>query len=271
MFRGRLVAGHHVLHFGDVTHVMGVINVSPESKNPHTVASTPAEALALAHRYRRWGADLIDVGGQSSHYENPTISDQEEIERVVPVVEALATEEFLVSIDTWKPAVAEAAIAAGAALVNDTGGLRSPSMREVVSSSEAAVAIVHVDGDHPHAVGEREDMAEAAARIRDYFRGLLADMDVDLRSRVILDPGIAINYRGDYAAYTRMQLDVIRHSTDFSSLQRPLLMPIPRKADIHWVTAYIAMALEHGADVIRVHDVAVAASLVRLWDRVASG
>ena len=99
------------------------------------------------------------------------------------------------------------------------------------------------------------------------FKEMLDGLDASLAERVIIDPGIAINYRGDYGAYTRLQLDVIRHSDVFAPLGRPLLVPIPRKRDIHWVSAYIAMALEYGADMIRVHDVPIAAELTRLWDR----
>lgn len=260
-------AGDHVLTFGDVTHIMGVINVSPESKNPHTVAATPEEALDLARRYREWGADLVDVGGQSSHFDNPTISAEREMDRVAPVIETLAGEGFCVAVDTWKPAVARAALHAGAAIVNDTGGLASPAMREAVSRSQAAVVAVHVDGEHPHDVEEVFISSRPAARIAGGFRSLLEGLDEELHSRVVVDPGIAISYRGDYAAYTRMQLEVIRHSDEFVSLGRPVLIPIPRKADIHWVSAYIAMALEHDADIIRVHDVALASDLTRLWGR----
>lgn len=260
-------AGDHVLRFGDVTHVVGVINVSPESRNPHTVATTPAEALSLSRRYREWGVDLIDVGGQSSHYESPTISESLEIERVVPVVEVLAADGFIVAVDTWKPQVAEAALEAGAALVNDTGGLASPEMREVVTTARAGAVAVHVDGPHPHAVDEVELSPRPAGRVADGFRTMLQGLDDEIRSRVILDPGIAINYRGDYGAYTRKQMEVIRHGEALAGLGRPVLMPIPRKASIHWVAAYITLALEYGADLIRVHDVAVAAELVRLWGR----
>lgn len=269
MYRGEMKAGDHVLAFGDVTHVVGVINVSPESKNPHTVATTPSAALALAGRYREWGADIIDVGGQSSHFDNPTIPDSVETERVVPVVEALAAEGFLISVDTWKPVVAAAALAAGASIVNDTGGFVAPQMRQVVTGSGAGVVAVHVDGDHPHAVDQVRSTPNPAARLADDFRGLLAGLDTATRDRVIVDPGIAINYRGDYAAYTRMQLEVIRRSRLLSELGRPLLVPIPRKAQVQRVAAFITLALEQGADLIRVHDVALAADLVRLWDRQA--
>lgn len=267
MYTGELKTGDHVLRFGGVTHVMGVINVSPESKNPHTVATTPAAALDLARRYTDWGADLIDVGGQSSHIDNPTIASEQEIARLVPVVEALSGEGFVVSVDTWKAEVAQRAVAAGAAIINDTGGLRSPQMRQVFAESGAAAVAVHVDGDHPHAVGEVALGDDKAARTAARFEVLLEELGADLAARVIVDPGIAINYTGDYAAYTQLQLEVIRQSGVFARLNRPLLIPIPRKRDIHWVTAYVTMALEYGADMIRVHDVAIASELTQLWGR----
>ena len=91
------------------------------------------------------------------------------------------------------------------------------------------------------------------------------------QAQVILDPGIALNYRGDYEAYTRMQLQVIADSEQLRDLGRPVLIPIPRKRDFHRVVAYIALALEHKADIIRVHDVAVACDLARLFGRDAAG
>lgn len=246
---------------------MGVINVSPESENKHTVATSPREAVALAERYRDWGADLIDVGGQSSHWKNPTLDPVEEGWRLAPVVEALAGRGFLVSVDTWKPEVAAVAVDAGAAIINDTGGLRSPAMVELVSRSGVAAVAVHVDAEHPHAVDEIALLGDRAATTAAEFARLLGGLPSGVTERVIIDPGIAINYRSDYTAYTRLQLEVIRHADEFEKLNRPLLIPIPRKRDIHWVSAYIAMALEHGADMIRVHDVAIASELTRLWDR----
>ncbi len=101
---------------------MGVINVSRESETKHTVAASPREAVALAERYRDWGADLFDVGGQSSHWKNSTIDPDREIGRLLPAVEALVERGFIVSVDTWKPEVAVAAVEVGAAIVDDTGG-----------------------------------------------------------------------------------------------------------------------------------------------------
>lgn len=240
--------------------------MSPESKNPHTIADSPQEALEMAAAYRAWGADVIELGGQSSHYDNPSVGADAESRRIVPAVELLTAGGFVVAVDTWQPPVAAAAIEAGASIINDTGGLASDEMRDLLATSKAAFVAVHVDATNPHEVGEAALGADRAQRTADRFAAMLRDMG-DLGARLLLDPGIAINYRGDYEALTDMQLQVIRESAVFAPLGRPLLIPIPRKRDIHRVAAYIALALECGADLIRVHDVALASSLVGLWRR----
>lgn len=246
---------------------MGVINVSPDSKNTHTIARSVDEALTMADRYRQWGATLIDLGGQSSHLDNPTIEAADEISRVVPVVEALAADGHPVAIDTWKPEVAEAAVDAGAVMVNDTGGLADREMREVVTRTGVAAVAVHVEGANPHLVGEVEIRDDKAAHTADGFRRLLDDLASEGIHNVILDPGIGLNYRGDYEAYSRMQLQVIAGSDHLHALGKPVLVPIPRKRDGNRLAVYIGLALEHRADIIRVHDVAMACDLVRLFGR----
>lgn len=261
--------GDSELPLGDVTYVMGVINVSPDSKNTHTVAHTVDEALLMADRYRSWGATLIDLGGQSSHFDNPTISSADEVSRVVPVIEGLVTEGHLVAIDTWKPDVAKAGIEAGAVIVNDTGGLADPEMREVVASSGIATIAVHIEGDNPHAVGDVDIRADKAEHTAAGLRDLIEELASEGIHNVIVDPGIALNYRGDYEGYTRMQLEVIAGSEHFHALGKAVLIPVPRKRDGHRVAAYISLALEHKADIIRVHDVAMACDLARLFGRTA--
>jgi dihydropteroate synthase len=246
---------------------MGVINLSTDSKNTHTVARSVDEALTMADRYREWGATLIDLGGQSSHIDNPTIEAADEVSRVVPAIEALAADGHVVAIDTWKPDVAEAAVDAGAVIVNDTGGLADPEMREVVARHGVASIAVHVEGDNPHAVDEveiREDKAEHTAA---GFRALLDDLAAEGIDNVIIDPGIALNYRGDYEVYSRMQLQVIAGSDHLHALGKPVLIPIPRKRDGHRLAVYMGLALEHEADIVRAHDVAMACDLVRLFGR----
>ncbi len=268
MDEGRVLdLGRVQLPLGERTYVMGVINVSPDSRNLHTVAGTTDEALLMAGRYRDWGVTLIDLGGQSSHYDSPTIDDVEEVTRVVPVIEALVAEDHLVAIDTWKPSVAAAAVEAGAVVINDTGGLVDPEMRRLVADSGVAAVAVYVEGAHPHDVGDIEISPTKAADTAERFRGLLAELAAAGIENVILDPGIALNYRGDYEAYTRMQLQVVADSSMLRGLGKPILIPIPRKRDFHRVIAYMCLAFEHRADIVRVHDVAVAVDLARLFGR----
>ena len=259
--------GDRELALGEITYVMGVINVSTDSKNTHTVARSVDEALLMADRYRQWGATLIDLGGQSSHFENPTIEAADEVSRVIPVIEGLVAEGHLVAIDTWKPEVADASVASGAVIINDTGGLKDAEMREVVASTDAAAVAVHVEGANPHDVGEIEIRADKALQTSEIFRQLIEELENVGITNVIIDPGIALNYQGDYKAYTRMQLEVIAASEHLHSLGKPVLIPIPRKRDGHRVAAYISLALEHRADIIRVHDVAMACDLARLFGR----
>jgi dihydropteroate synthase len=259
--------GEMKLPLGDITYVMGVINVSPDSKNAHTVAGSVDEVLLMADRYRSWGARFIDIGGQSSHFDNPTIDTVDEISLVVPAIEALAAEGHLVSIDTWKPDVAGAAVGAGAVIVNDTGGLVDDEMRQVVATSGVAAVAVYVEGDNPHEVGEIEIRDDKAETTTLRFRALVDQLAAAGIDNVILDPGIALNYRGDYEAYTRMQLQVIAGLGSLRALGKPVLVPIPRKRDFHRVAAYVSLAIEHEADIIRAHDVAMACDLVRLFGR----
>jgi dihydropteroate synthase len=257
------------LAMGGVTHVMAVINLSPESKNHQSVARTPHEAREMARRYRELGASVIDLGGQSSHFENPTIPEPTEIDRLLPAVEMLVADGFVVSVDTWKAGVARACVEAGAAILNDTGGLADPDMRDVAAEDGVASIVMYIEGEHPHAVGEVEIRADKAEITRAWMSRRLDELASAGVTETIVDPGISINYRGDYQAYTRMQLEVIRELGAMRSLGRPVLVPIPRKREDHRVAAYITMALEQDADLIRVHDVAMACDLVDLFGRRA--
>ncbi|MEX2280537.1 MAG: dihydropteroate synthase [Acidimicrobiia bacterium] len=255
------------LPIGGVTHVMAVINVSPDSRNVQSVAASPSDALAMARRYRSAGASIIDLGGQSSHYENPTITAEEEIERLFGAIELLVSDDFVVSVDTWKPAVAAASVEAGAVLLNDTGGLADPEMRRIAAMPGVGAFVMYIEGDNPHAVDEVEIRSDKASWTARWLRVRLDELAAVGVTETIVDPGISINYRGDYAAYTRMQLDVIRGLGVIHDLGRPVLVPIPRKAEDHRVASYITMAIEHGADIVRVHDVEMACDLVRLFGR----
>jgi dihydropteroate synthase len=262
-----LQLGSTTIPLGGVTHVMAVINLSPESKNVSSVVSSPEEALARARHFRELGAGIIDLGGQSSHYDNPTIAVDRELARLLPAVKLLVADGFVVSVDTWKPEVATECIDAGAALVNDTGGLADPAMRATVAAGGVGAIVMYVEGANPHDVGDITISDRKAEMTAEWMTHRLVQLAAEGIDQTVLDPGIAINYRGDYQAYTRMQLDVVRNLDVIRALGRPVLVPIPRKQEDHRVAAYISMALEYGADMIRVHDVEMACDLARLYGR----
>lgn len=250
-----------------VTHVMGVINLSPESKNRHTIAGSPDDALDMARRYREWGASVIDLGAQSSHHENPTLAAEEELERLLPALELLAGDGFVVSVDTWKVEVAAAALEAGASILNDTGGLAQPEMRSLVAARDAIAIVMYLEGENPHSVADLTISSDKAHLTKEWMRRRIDQLTEDAIDQLIVDPGISINYPSDYSAYTSMQLDVIRNLDQLQELGYPVMVPIPRKREDHRVVAYIALALEYGAGMIRSHDVEWACDLVELFGR----
>jgi dihydropteroate synthase len=256
------------VHFDeDTTHVMAVVNLSPESRIRESIVDGPAAALRRARELRDLGASIIDLGAQSSHFENRELTPGEELLRLLPALDLLVADDFTVSVDTWKPAVAAACVDAGAAIVNDTGGLRDPAMVELVRSSGVHAVLMHIEGENPLAVGERllgdDRPAQVAGALRERIRELRAEGVSDL----VVDPGLSINYRSDYERYGRLQLQTIRSLGDLRALGVPVLVPVPRKREDHRMHAYLTLSIEHGADIVRVHDVAAACDLVPLLGR----
>jgi dihydropteroate synthase len=252
---------------GDRTYVMGVLNVSPESRNQHTVARSPDDALRMARDYRSFGASIIDLGAQSSHYENVELSAEDELLRLLPALALLVEDGFVVAVDTWKPEVASAAAAAGAALINDTGGLQDPRMVDVVAAAGVPAIVMYIEGKNPLQVDAMEFVPGKAATMAERLTERIAALDARGITDVLVDPGLSINYRSDYRLYTLQQMEVIRKLGDLRDLRHPVLIPVPRKREFPRVMAYTTLALEYGADVIRVHDVEAACDLVRLYGR----
>lgn len=257
------------LEFGPgITHVMAVVNLSPESRVRHSVVDSPEDALARARAYRDLGASIIDLGAQSSHFENRPLDPDEELDRLLPALELLVADGFVVSCDSWKPEVATAAVAAGAAIVNDTGGLRDPRMVALVRDSGAGAVAMHIEGENPLAVGDRALETGRPDVVADLLRARVAELrDAGIRGPLLVDPGLSINYRSDYEEYGRLQLATIRALDGLRAIGEPVLIPVPRKADTHRMLAYLTLSIEYGADVLRVHDVEVACDLVTLLGR----
>ena len=257
------------LEFGpNVTHVMAVMNLSPESRVKHSVVATPAEALARARSYRELGASIIDLGAQSSHFENGALSPEVEIDRLLPTLELLVADGFVVSVDTWKPPVAAAAVAAGAEIVNDTGGLKDPAMVALVRDAGVGAVAMHIEGENPLEVGYRALEDGRPELVADGLRARIRELRAaGLTGTLFVDPGLSINYRSDYEAYGQLQLSTIRAMDALHAIGEPVLIPVPRKAITHRMLAYLTLSIEYGADVLRVHDVEAACDLVPLLGR----
>jgi dihydropteroate synthase len=228
---------------------MGIVNASPDSFSGD--GDDPA------------GADIVDVGGESARTDRPAVSVAQEIERVVPVVQALAARGVPVSVDTYKPAVAEAAIAAGAVIVNDTSGLRDPELAEVCARTGAALVLMHTVGapkekvlDHRYEDVAQEVRAFLAGRIE-----LAVSRGVPFES-LLLDPG------PDFGKSPAQTVAALRGLDMLHALERPLLLAISRKDFVGALTgraprqrgagtlAAAGFAADAGAHVLRVHDVA---------------
>ncbi len=256
--------------WGASPSVMGILNVTPDSFHDGGECDRPADAVARAERMIAEGADVLDVGGESTRPGAEPVSVEREIERVVPVVERLADRPTPVSVDTRKAAVAEAALGAGADIVNDVSGLQDPEMRRVVAEHDAPVVVTHsVDAPvSPDRTVAYDDVVEDV--IEDLTeRILLAERAGIDRDRILVDPGIGF---GKTAAES---FELVRRLDELRSLGCPILVGHSHKSLFESVgcgsddrlaptVATTALAAERGADVVRVHDVAENAAAVRV-------
>ncbi len=273
--------GPGVFVWGSRTYVMGVINVSPDSFSGDGLADARA-AIEQGRRFADEGADLLDVGGQSTRpgarghaagFEE--ISVDEELRRVLPCIEGLraALPGMPVSIDTYKPDVARAALAAGAHLVNDIEGFRrQPEMARVVSEAGVPAVIMHNQrGRKTHDV------------MRDVLDGMRASLDIAEtagvpRERLIVDPGFGFGWTPE------QNIELLRRLGELRDLGLPLLVGTSRKSTIgalldgapagkrlFGTAATVALAIANGADIVRVHDVAEMRQVARVADAVVRG
>jgi dihydropteroate synthase len=266
-----LEAAGRTLVLGERPWLMGIVNASPDSFSDAGAYPDLDSRVARARELLAAGADLIDIGGESGITKRPAVGVEEEIERVVELVARVAGElGALVSVDTYKPAVAEAAIAAGAAIVNDVSGLRDPELADVCAASGAALVLMHtraapkqrlqdpalyedVVGDVKAFLGERIELALA--------RGVR-------EAQIVLDPG------PDFAKTPAQTITVLRALDELHAFGRPLLLAVSRKDFIGALTgrsprerhagtlAAIAHGVDAGAHILRVHDVAQAADFL---------
>jgi dihydropteroate synthase len=258
--------------------VMGVVNVTPDSFSDGGRYLEAGPALAHARRMREDGADLIDIGGESSRPGAAPVPEDVELERVIPLVTALAADEIAVAVDTRKPAVMRAAIAAGASMINDIGALSAPGAIDAVASSTAGVCLMHMQRE-PRTMQASPTYNDVVVDVRDF---LIARADACMaagiaRERIAIDPGFGF---GKTLAHN---LALLRSIEAFAATGLPVLVGLSRKSSLGEITgrsvgerlpASLAAALaavSRGASIVRVHDVRETVDALKVWDAIEHG
>ena len=269
----RLQVGGRVLELGTRPWLMGIVNASPDSFSDGGRHPTLEDQLRLARQLREAGADMLDIGGESATTRRPPVDAEEECERVVPLIERAATElGAIVSVDTYKPQVARAAIAAGASIVNDVSGLRDPELARICASSGAALVLMHTRAAPRERMQDPDLYGDVVEEVLGFLRErmqLALDAGVS-HEQLIVDPG------PDFAKTPAQTVDLLARAERLHELGRPLLMAVSRKDFIGALTkrppserlagtlAALAHGLDVGASIFRVHDVAAARDYMRV-------
>lgn len=258
--------------------IMGVINVTPDSFSDGNHYLRTDAALAHARRLIDEGADLLDIGGESTRPGAAPVALDEERRRVLPVITALADSGVAISIDTQKPELMREAAAAGAAMVNDVNGFQAPGALAAVAGSGCAVCIMHKLGD-PRTMQQAPQYGDVVAEVRGYLEERIAAAETAeiARSRIVVDPGFGF---GKTLAHN---LELLRRLDEFAGLGVPLLAGLSRKSMIGAVTgretgervfgsvAAALLAVQRGAAIVRVHDVAATRDVLAVWQAVSKG
>jgi len=262
---------------------MGVLNVTPDSfsdggRLATTVGVDTAPAVEAGRRLWDEGADIIDVGGESTRPGALPVAVETELERTIPVVSALAAEGKLVSIDTSKPEVAAAALEAGAVIVNDVTGLGDPAMVEICGTFGAGVVLMHMQGE-PATMQDDPRYADVVIEVRAHLVGRLERSGLD-PAAVCLDPGIGFGKTSDH------NLTLLSHLQEFVSLGSPVLVGTSRKGFLGGIladagcgevsreqrdlatAATTALAVAAGVAVVRVHNVPMTVDVARVADAI---
>jgi dihydropteroate synthase len=245
-----------------VTRLMGVVNATPDSFSDRQGEKPLDELVSLAHRLAADGAAIVDVGGESGRTDRPAVPVEEEIARVVPLVERLAADGLTVSVDTWRAPVARAALAAGAAMVNDVSALSDPGVADACAEAGAALVVTHTRV--PPKVKGFPAYADVVADVIELLeqRAEEAEARGVERERLVFDPGI------DLGKTPAESVELLRRLPELAALGGPLLVAVSRKDFVGALTgrppaardagtlAAVDRAVSGGADILRVHDVA---------------
>lgn len=252
--------------------VMGIVNVTPDSFSDGGLHDEPAKAVAHGLRLFEQGADILDVGGESTRPGSREVLPAEELARVRPVVSRLVAGNIPVSIDTRHAEVARACTEAGAAVVNDVSGFRSAEMLQLAAQTDVGLVIMHMLGE-PGTMQDEPHYRDVVAEVRDWLleRALALEDAGVARARIVLDPGIGFGKTLDH------NLALLRALPTLAGYGYPVLVGASRKRFIGELTgadeprertggsvAAAVWAAEHGADIVRVHDVGETAQAVRV-------
>jgi dihydropteroate synthase len=252
--------------------VMGIVNCTPDSFSGDGLALDLERALAQGQAFIDAGADILDVGGESSRPGAAPVSEDEELRRVIPVVEALAVLGVPVSIDTVKPGVMRAALAAGASMINDINALREPGAMEAAAGSHAAVCLMHMQGS-PGSMQDNPAYADVVAEVAAFLgeRAEAARAAGIAEERIVVDPGFGFGKTAEH------NLALLRDLDTLGVLGFPVLVGLSRKSVLGKLTgrpvtervaASVAAALAavvKGANIVRVHDVAATRDALAVW------
>lgn len=258
--------------------VMGVVNVTPDSFYDGGRHASTAAAVAHGRRLAEEGADILDVGGESSRPGSEAVSLDEELARVLPVLEALRDLERPVSVDTTKPEVMRAAIAHGAAMINDITALAAPGALDAVAASGAAVCLMHMKGE-PKTMQADPVYADVVVEVRDFLAARVAACAAAgiARERIVVDPGIGF---GKTLAHN---LALTRHLDALAGIGVPVLAGWSRKSSLGRITGRAAeerlaaslaaalIAVQRGARIVRVHDVAATRDALAVLAAIQGG
>jgi dihydropteroate synthase len=262
-----LEAAGRRLELGDRPLLMGIVNATPDSFSDGGVTRTLEERIELARSLVAAGADIIDIGGESGVTNRPPVDPEEEVRRVVPLIERVTAElGVLVSVDTYKPSVARAAIEAGAAIVNDVSGLLDPGLADVCADTGAALVLMHTRAAPKLKLLDRSYDGKIVGDVLGFLaeRIELARAHGMAFEQLVVDPG------PDFAKTPAQTIEVLRALSRLHELERPILLAVSRKDFIGAVTlraprqrlpgtlAALAHGVDAGAHILRVHDVAAA-------------
>jgi len=274
--RMEMKIGNRKFIFGKRTYIMGVLNVTPDSFYDGGKYFDYEKAIERAKEMEKEGADIIDVGGESSRPFSKRIDAKEEKKRVIPVIEAIAKEiKIPVSIDTYKPSVAKAAIEAGASLINDITGLRK-GVDRIAAEYDVPVVIMHMKG-RPETMQINPSYEDVNAEILEFLqRRVDKAIKVGIEeNKIIIDPGIGFGKR------QKDNIRILSHLIEFKSLGYPILIGASRKSFIGNILglppeerlegslAAAALAIANGADIIRCHDVMATKRAAMVADEIA--